>query len=466
VKPPLFSTRAALWPALRSVASRAALASAAIALSWWLPASAPLEAQNAATVELLAAGDLRGEIKPCGCSPEGQFGGLLRRLTFLEQAIGHPAGSTQPILVDLGNNFPDPSDQGQFKVDLIQSLLKQYPPAAILVGTKELTVGIGALDPALPYLLSNDALGKLFKPYLTVLRGTARIGIYGFLSPAEVYQEFSQSFRVEPLGAEWLLGVKNRIATERHAKTVLLFRGSDSELAQLAASGLFDRIIVGNPSDDESNQIVRRRAGDTEYPQVPTKGQGFVRVPLSLDPKVAPSGAEVVWLSDKFTDHSVAVHELGIYDDKVKGLFFARLAATRQNAAESLFAGAPLCATCHVKSAKTWNGTRHAHALATLERVKKNFDPECLTCHVVGLGQQGFLSAELTPNLGNVQCENCHGPGKAHAADPVNVKPDRIRKAIAEHGNPESVCRVCHHGSHSPKFDFPVYWPKIAHGKE
>ena len=150
----------------------------------------------------------------------------------------------------------------------------------------------------------------------------------------------------------------------------------------------------------------------------------------------------------------------------MKGLFFARLNAAQENAADSPFAGAQHCAACHVKSAQTWNGSRHAHALATLERVKKNFDPECLACHVVGLSQQGFLSAELTPHLGNVQCENCHGPSKAHAADPVNIKPSHLRQAAAEQENPEAVCRTCHHGSHSPKFDFPVYWPKIAHGKE
>ena len=431
-----------------------------------LAAGAPLHAQHAATVDLLAAGDLRGEIKPCGCSPEGQYGGLPRRLTFLEQAFSQPAAPSQPILLDLGNNFPDPSDQGLLKVDLIQALLKLFPPSAILAGPQELTAGAGALDRELPYLLSNDAVGKLFKPTVTVPRGSARIGIYGFLSPGEVYQEFSESFRIHALSDGWLGEIQARIARERQSHAVLLFRGNDAELARLAASGLFDRILVGNPSGDESNQIVSRKVGNAEFPQVPTKGQGLQRVPLSLDGKTAVAPAEVVWLGDTVADHAAALHAFEIYDEKVKGLFFARLNAAKEKAEDSPFAGAQLCAACHVKAAQTWNGSRHAHALATLERVKKNFDPECLACHVVGLGQQGFLGAEQTPQLANVQCESCHGPGKAHAADPAHVKPDRIREAIAEHGNPAAVCRECHHGSHSPKFDFPGYWPKIAHGKE
>jgi hypothetical protein len=185
----------------------------------------------------------------------------------------------------------------------------------------------------------------------------------------------------------------------------------------------------------------------------------------------APESADPVWLSDTFPDHPVAVHAFAIYDDKVKGLFFARLEAMDKDRAESPYAGSGTCAVCHLKAAETWKASRHARALGTLERVKKQFDPECLACHVVGLDSGGFLSQELTPHLANVQCENCHGPAKAHAADPAKVKPAPIARTVsgapgAGHGSPEAVCRVCHHGSHSPNFAFPVYWHKIAHGKE
>jgi hypothetical protein len=29
----------------------------------------------------------------------------------------------------------------------------------------------------------------------------------------------------------------------------------------------------------------------------------------------------------------------------------------------------------------------------------------------------------------------------------------------------EPTCRTCHQGSHSPRFDFAVYWPKVIHDK-
>ena len=33
---------------------------------------------------LIFSGDLRGEIKPCGCAEEGDMGGLPRRFTFFK----------------------------------------------------------------------------------------------------------------------------------------------------------------------------------------------------------------------------------------------------------------------------------------------------------------------------------------------------------------------------------------------
>ena len=92
-----------------------ALAAAAALILGWPPTSA------GASPVLLAAGDLRGEIKPCGCSPEGQMGGLPRRLSYLAQALAPGRGST--VLVDLGNNYPPPSPQGKLKVALIQEML-------------------------------------------------------------------------------------------------------------------------------------------------------------------------------------------------------------------------------------------------------------------------------------------------------------------------------------------------------
>ena len=446
------------------------------------------------TVTVLAAGDLRGEIKPCGCSPEGQMGGLQRRLSYLEQNLGRGTrgqiplsqerphrertGATAPILVDLGNNFPEPTAQGRFKIELIDSLLGKFPPAAILPGPGELRAGVAGLSSGLPYVLGNDSAGKRFAAVVRVRRQGRTIAIHGYLSPSGVYQDGQSHFRLEPAAA-----FLKKIPRPKPGETaLLLFRGSDEELATFHRSGKFALIIAGNPSADELQQITERKIGVTSFPQVPTKGQGLLRIQLNLS---APDGkaphqagtsaagttgeSSVDWLKENWPDHPAAAPVFAKYDERVKGLFFARMEIMERQQRESPFAGAQACQACHLSAHEAWKKSRHAGALATLEKVGKQFDPECLACHVVGLEKGGFISKELTPALANVQCENCHGPGKDHARNPAQ----RTGPPVGVSSNNGAVmvkpdmrtCRTCHRGSHSPTFAFSVYWPKVIHSK-
>ncbi|MCZ6531612.1 MAG: multiheme c-type cytochrome [SAR324 cluster bacterium] len=423
------------------------------------PATAP--AASTAQPLLLAAGDLRGEIKPCGCSPEGQQGGLPRRLSYLASHLANDPQDLEqaPLLLDLGNNFPPPSAQGKLKIRLIQNLLLRFPPQAILPGPNELALGVEALDNRLPYLLSNEETGKDFTRERTVTRGGRRIGIFGYLSPTLVYQGSQQRLRLLPLSAALLERWRERQRLLAHDLAVLLFRGNDQELATLLSSGLFRHIIAGNPHSDEMNQIVERVVAAKRVPQVPTKGQGFLR--LALD----GGAATVDWLTDAWPDHADARQPFAAYDEAVKALFFARLETMEKRKAESPYLGAQACLACHAKPHQLWRASRHANAVQTLERVGKAFDPECLACHVAGLNSGGFLSMGLTPHLAGVQCENCHGPARAHALNPKANRPglDPRRGAGRSARSGESVCRSCHVGSHSPNFVFERYWPIIRH---
>ena len=82
------------------------------------------------------------------------MGGLPRRLTFFKQQL-----SQIPNLLyfDLGNNFPEPSEQGDLKIQLIQAALKKLAPQVVLVGPNEWLNGLQSLDPKIPYLLSNQS---------------------------------------------------------------------------------------------------------------------------------------------------------------------------------------------------------------------------------------------------------------------------------------------------------------------
>jgi hypothetical protein len=388
------------------------------------------------------------------------MGGLPRRLTYLNQQRRQ---AREPMLrVDLGNNFPDPSPQGRLKVDFIQTVLKKASLDAILPGPNELALGLRTLDPGLPYVVSNSPdAAPLAASRLVNLAGRRRVAILGYLSPEQVYQGLQSAFRLLSVDAALLTRWKGELRREAATAAVLLFRGSDAELDVLVKSGLFNAILVGNPSGDELTQVTTRRVGDSDVPQVPTKGQGVLRLRVGSTARLPT--AEVDWLTESYADHPEAVAALAVYDEKVKVLFFQQVAAEESHRQTSPYAGAEACRDCHPPAYAIWKAARHSQALAELRQVGKQFDPECLACHVAGLGAGGYISQDATPELANVQCENCHGPSKAHVAQPA-VKPVPPAGATAQGRPSEATCHTCHMGSHSPAFVFATYWPKVLHG--
>ena len=425
---------------------------------------------------LIFSGDLRGEIQPCGCAEEGDMGGLPRRLTFFKQ---QQAQHSDLFYFDLGNNFPEPSGQGDLKIQLIQTALKKLRPQVVLVGPNEWQNGLHSLDPEIPYLLSNQSRNFSFLSVKKIsLAQQNTISVRGYLSPELVYQNQNDSTLILQVDPELLSRWKDEFENNKTAFRILLFRGNADELQQFENSALFDLIVAGSSNDDELNQVLKMKTKTASFPMIPTKGQGIFTGKLTASGKlnpnkneIVPAGLSLTWLRGSFEDAPELTETFRKYDAAVKELFFTNLDRMDKQRRDSPFIGNEVCAGCHAEIVAIWEKSRHAHAFATLENKGKHFDPECLECHVVGLkpwkapvnasaadrkfeGGTGFLSLQLTPHLKNVQCENCHGPARAHLGNP---------KIHPANYDPKSACVNCHQGSHSPLFNFETYWPKIKH---
>ena len=132
------------------------------------------------------------------------------------------------------------------------------------------------------------------------------------------------------------------------------------------------------------------------------------------------------------------------------------------------YVGVKKCKACHIKQYKSWKKTTMATSFENLkpgikadEKTKAGLDPakdytadaDCLRCHTTGFGKPGgFTTIADTPNLANVQCEECHGPGGDFRKIMKNKKFKLSEATAAGLKLPDennNNCMDCH-GSDSP----------------
>ncbi len=118
------------------------------------------------------------------------------------------------------------------------------------------------------------------------------------------------------------------------------------------------------------------------------------------------------------------------------------------------YAGGKECKECHEDAYEFWTKTGHARAYRTLEVDFKEFNLDCVSCHVTGYEKPGGSTVTFVEGLKDVQCEACHGPGTFHVkeedTDLITLRPD------------ESVCKKCHHAPHvADDWDVKEAWRHI-----
>ena len=122
--------------------------------------------------------------------------------------------------------------------------------------------------------------------------------------------------------------------------------------------------------------------------------------------------------------------------------------ATAQQA--GAFIGADSCRDCHMDYYEAWSKTKHSRALGKLTGGNRA-SGECIECHVTDTPEM-LAANNDNPKFPNVQCEACHGAGRAHvdAAKAGNAATAKTSPAD------EQACRRCHNLK-SPHYKTFVY---------
>lgn len=380
---------------------------------------------------------------------------------------------SQVMLVDAGGFFPEQTDEVyQNTAWFMMDIMKLLGTDAVGLSEKELRFGKGFLTAnvkrsGLAVVCANlwdkQTKKNLVLPYIVKKVGTTKVGVFGLMSDKVDVGPSRDSLTVE----EPTAAAKRTVdALRKQGATVIVLL---SQLGKVEAEDLvtavdgIDVVMVGrNVPLLQKGRMIKNTVACYGGEQ----GQYIGRTIVNLDPsRKMASGEndtfilgpevgekpEVLALVKSFED---AFNETLRKEEKKKAAAqSATPEGTEAEAAVDHYMGAEVCGRCHQAELAQYKTTAHARAWETLVDAKKEANPECVSCHVVGYKQPGgFKTGEDAGRLGDVQCENCHGMGTQHEAYPTQAR--RIT---------EATCMTCHTASTSPTFKFSVYQPHILH---
>jgi hypothetical protein len=459
-------------------------------------------------VVLVLTGGQHAYLEPCGCT-ENQTGGLARRADLFHQMWGK---GWRTVALDAGGDL-DPKrlsyEQAPFKLEFFRKALQHMRYKAYALGREELRLGGEKLfelytqwsaedEFDLPFLSANVTIlstREIGTPVefkiIDDKTGGWKFGVTSVIGKSRA-REFAESdptvLKIEDAAAV-LPKVIEKMQAKKPDVMILLAHAEDEESRELAAKFPEFKIVatVGGPEDPE---VKEKRVGDALYVQVGRKGKHTPCVGV-FGTKTKPEFKyELVEMDrHRFVNAPQMVQLMRDYQELLRDL---RPDITRVQPApdKGTYVGVDQCKDCHKKAYDVWINTPHSHALASLttgradERpedvVDRQFDGECLACHVTGWEPQlalpykgGFIDAKSTPHLANQQCENCHGPGGEHVKLEtafLNTKAETPELLKARAQVQETLdCEQCHDHDNSPKFEEErdAYWEQVKHeGKD
>ena len=359
-------------------------------------------------VTVIISGGARGHLSPCGCTKP--MSGGFKRLATIVRAM---KAKGNVIWIDAGDIIDVPSRQSQLKAETYGELMGALGVDAVAYTHQDQKQGVGLLVAASP-------LSK--KKWLTPEPDPS--------SPTVIGDSVG--------GLSVSASNENSLATSSDRDSdILIFVGPEKLIGQLTKPHQIE--VFGS----EGIPTIR---GNTMSP-----GSNLRGVIVATFREGQYVSARVELLEPSIKDDPKAER---IYRNYLTRVTQERLIDSVARESNDDYAGSQNCKSCHGKIYERFAKTKHAMAYQSLVKEGHQADPDCVTCHVVGLNSPRGFIFEKTQSLAQVGCESCHGAGRDHARNPRLV---HLPKVI------EQKCLSCHTPSNSPNFAFKSYWEKIKH---
>jgi len=463
------------------------------------------------TRALVITGNIHGYLEPCGCAGLDRMKGGMSRRHSLVRELREKRGWTL-VGLDVGGLAKGSDRQAEMKFDVLFDAMEAAGYHAIGLGTSDLKLrtdplfSLAAIDPGKPSVLISANVGLLAKPgELTAqIRGVEAAGMKIAITSV-LGKEYQKEIHNNDLVKQDPEAALAELvpAMERQADYLVLLAHAtmDETLALARKFPAFDLVVTAGGGPTVPGNFRRIDDDGPILIEVGDKGMDAVVLGMYDDARM-PLRYQAVPLDSRFPESAEMVTLMGGYQGQLEELGFSELGIPfgdrapphPQRQTHGTFVGSKKCMNCHEDSYDVWKRTPHAKAYDTLAKKTKplrHFDPECLSCHVIGWHpteyfpyEGGFESYDgnadqglaATPHLAGVGCESCHGPGSAHVAAEDGTDTalqETLRKAMVitqaesqDFRSGKQHCRACHDGDNSPTFDFKLYWPHVEHYEE
>ena len=401
------------------------------------------------SLSVFFTGSTFGRLKPCGCSG-GQLGGLERR-----PAVFNTVPIDKRMLIDTGALIEGNRDQDLIKFDIIVEALGLLGYHVVNLTKDDLETARNRGSLAHPGV-------RFVSPYGT--GDEIPVGIQNrYLLNGEnvvisvVTSDIDRS-SLDRIRESFIAGKKGG----RTVNILIVNRLDERFISSIAEMEIVDCVVC--PSEAEEPMII---GSPNRRPLVFSVGR-YGRYITRL--KIEKAGVRnrlkfqftKIRVSEDLKPDATLKDLYKGYQDIVKASNLLEKHPRYPLGDGLRYVGSESCKACYESAYDKWRKTGqtgHAKAYATLEEKGSQYDPECIACHVIGLDyDSGFVSEQKTPEMKNVGCENCHGPGSEHVRT----------YGQADFNDPKSTCLDCHTPEHSGEYagNEQVFRQKIIHWTE